>query len=509
MSQPVVAVVGGGLTGLAAALTLAGAQVSGGQSPPGPPCRVVLLEAEGRLGGRVRTEELAGQLIDVGPDAFLARVPEALALCQALGLGDDLVAPATGRAFIWTRGCLRALPEGLVLGVPTRLSSLARSGLVSRRGLARAALDLVLPRARLAGPDRSVGELVSARLGAEVLDCLVDPLLGGIHAGDCRRLSLGATAPQLASAAGSSRSLMQGLRAQAAGLQAAGQPGRGGGLEPEPEPCPGAEPALIPGTEGGAPALFLTLASGLGTLVEAMGAELVGRGVDLRTAAPVQRLDLVEGRWRLATPAGTVAADAVVLATPAPAAGRLVAPHAPAVASELGGIQHASVVVVSLLCPAAGIAHRLDGSGFLVPRREGRLMTACTWSSSKWPHLAQPGRALLRASAGRWGDDRALEMEDGDLVDHLCTELAEAVGLKEAPIATRVTRWPSAFPQYQVGHLERLARIEAGLANLGLAVAGASYRGIGLPACAAQGRQAAEATLARLHGLDRASRAAP
>jgi len=452
-TQPVVAVVGGGITGLSAAWTLAGA------------ARVVLLEASEHLGGKVRTEEVGGQPVDVGPDAFLARVPDAVDLCRAVGLGDDLVAPATGRAFIWSRGRLRPFPKGLVLGVPSALGPLARSGLLSPRGLLRAAFDRVLPSSPATG-DRSVGDLVTARLGREVLERVVDPLLGGIHAGDSRELSLATTAPQLVSAAARSRSLMRGLATQA---------GRG---------------TVVSGP------VFLSLSSGLGSLVERLRADLVGQGVDVRMACPVRRLQRVGDSWRLGTPAGVVDADAVVLAVASPVAARLVASQAPGPAAELEGIDYASVVVVTLAYPASGVPHPLDGSGFLVPRTEGRLMTACTWSSSKWPHLARPGRVLLRVSAGRWGDDRALAMTDGALVDRLHAELAEALGLHARPLAARVTRWPGAFPQYRVGHLDRLARIEAGLAALpGLVVGGAPYRGIGLPACVAQGRRAAEAVL--------------
>ncbi|PZS23545.1 MAG: protoporphyrinogen oxidase [Acidimicrobiales bacterium] len=466
VERPVVAVVGGGITGLSAAWTLAGGAA-----------RVVLLEAADRPGGKVLTDEVGGQPVDVGPDAFLARVPDAVDLCRAVGLGDDLVAPATGRAFIWSRGRLRPLPKGLVLGVPTALRPLAQSGLLSPWGLLRAALDRVLPPTVAVG-DRSVGDLVASRLGREALDRVVDPLLGGIHAGDSRELSLATTAPQLESAAARSRSLMTALAAQ-------GRNGQGG------QNAQGGQ-----GMAAASGPVFWSLASGLGTLVERLRVELSRRGVELRMGTAVQSLDRVGDRWRVRTPGGAVDADAVVLAVPSPVAARLVAPHAAGAAAELEGIDYASVVVTSLVYPNSGVRHPLDGSGFLVPRTEGRLMTACTWSSSKWPHLARPGRVLLRVSAGRWGDDRALAMGDGTLIDRLHTELAAALGLHARPLAVRVTRWPHAFPQYRVGHLERVARIEAGLAELpGLAVAGAAYRGVGLPACVSQGRRAAEAVL--------------
>jgi len=448
--RPRVAVVGGGITGLATAWFLRDT------------ADVVLLEAADRLGGKIATSELAGVPVEAGPDTFLARVPEAADLCRAVGLGDDLAAPATGKAFLWSRHRLRPLPDGQVLGVPTRLRPLVRSGVVSPAGTARAALDLVLPR-RPRGPDPSVADVVGTRLGREVLDRLVDPLVGGIHAGRSDRLSLAATAPQLAAGAAASRSLVLGLRRQRAGAPSDDRP------------------------------VFLGVAGGMERLVDRLRGGL--GAVEVRTGARVRSIERHrEGRgWWLAGPG--VHADAVVVTVPAFAAADLVRAACPAAATALDAIAYASVAVTTLAYRPEAVRRELDGSGFLVPRVEGRLMTACTWSTSKWPGLRRSGLVLLRPSAGRFGDERALALDDGDLVEALHRELAASVGVTEPPVASLVTRWAGAFPQYEPGHTALVGRIECAMASAmpGVVVAGAAYRGLGIAACVRQAEQAARA----------------
>jgi oxygen-dependent protoporphyrinogen oxidase len=457
-----VVVVGGGITGLAAAWELS--QTAGA----GRPVRVTVLEAGTRLGGKIDSQDLAGEPADAGPDAFLARVPDAVALCQELGLGEELVAPSTNSALIWTRGHLRRLPDDTVLGVPTRLRTLGASKIVSLAGLARASFDLVLP-ADASARDCSVAALIDARFGLEVRQRLVDPLLGGIHAGSTEHLSLAATAPQLDAARREHRSLLRGLR-------------------PPPRE-PGAAPTAV----------FLAPRHGLGQLVQALSRQLTERGVELRTAAPVDKLERAEGRWQVGTPHGPVVADAVVLTVPSFVAADLVASQLPDTATELDAVEHASVVIVTLAYPSNAVSMTPGVSGFLVPRVDGRLMTACTWLSAKWPHMRRPGQTLLRVSAGRWGDERALDLSDDELVGRLRTELDDAMGITAPPEAVTVGRWPRSFPQYQVGHLERVARIQAALAGEpGLVTAGASYEGVGIPACVGQGRRAARAVLDQL-----------
>ena len=440
--RPRVAVLGGGITGLADAWYLRDT------------ADVTVLEGSDRLGGKIRTERFAGVDLDVGPDSFLARVPYAADLCRELGLGDDLVAPATGKAYLWTRGKLRPFPEGLVLGVPSRLGPLARSGIVSKRGVARAALDAVLPN-RPCGDDRTITEVVAGRFGNEVVDRLVDPLLGGIRAGRSDRLSLATNAPDVAFAA-TYGSLAKGLRKHLAG---AGKP------------------------DG---PVFLTLRQGLGALVERLEKELRAHGVDIWRETPVAWLERDDdGRYRVGP---DVVADAVIVALPAPAAARVLEHGRADLAAALRGVHHASVVTVTMAFPKMA----LDGSGFLVPRVDGHLLTACTWLSAKWAHLDAGAHTLLRASAGRFGDERALHLDDNALVERVQRELVDAMGVKHDPIESRVDRWHDAFPQYEVGHAARVMRIEGALHDLpGVVVAGAAYRGIGIASCVQQGAQAA------------------
>lgn len=462
-----VVVVGGGIAGLAAAHELAGHGLE-----------VAVREAGDALGGKIRTEAFAGAALDVGPDAFLSRRPEAVELCRALGLGDELVAPSAGAAFVWVGRHLRRLPAAMVLGVPTRLGPLVRSRVLSPPGVVRAAVEPLLPGRPLADDDAALGALVRRRFGTEVHQRLVDPLVGGITAGDTDRLSVEVVAPQLAAAARRHRSLGIGAR----------KAGAGG------DPLPGATPP------------FLTLPGGLGRLVEVLGEHLAGAGVDVRTADAVSSLRLgphggyvVEGR------SGPTVADAVVLAAPTPVAARLVGPHAPDSAATLAAIEYASVTLVAFAFPTAAVGRRLDGSGFLVARGQGRLMTACSWTSSKWPHVASDDRVVLRVSAGRSGDDRADRLSDEALVVALRLELAEALGIVGPPLEVGVTRWREAFPQHAPGHRRRIAAVESGLAHRlpGVALAGAALDGVGLPACIASGQAAARTALA--HALGRGS----
>jgi oxygen-dependent protoporphyrinogen oxidase len=420
-----VAVVGGGITGLTAAYRAAQAGH-----------RVTLFEAGDRLGGKLITSEFDGRPVDEGPDAFLARVPHAVELCRELGLADELVAPATGQAFVWTRGRLRPLPEGLVLGVPTDLPALARSGILSWAGMARAGLDVVLPASRL-GDDPSVAAVVTARFGREASERLVEPLLGGIHAGRADGLSLASTAPQLA--ASQHRSMLLGLR--------------------------GTRPSL----DG---PVFLSLQGGMGRLAECLAERIEQAGVDVRLGHPLAALP---------------AADMVVLTTPARATAALLDPVSPDAAAELRRIPHASVVLATLAYPAHAFPAPLAGSGFLVPRVDGKLMTACSFGSNKWPHWSRPGQVVLRVSAGRAGDERAMALSDEDVVAALHTELGQALGVTSPPTARRVTRWVDGFPQYAPGHAARVARIEAALARDAARVrlAGAALHGVGIPACIA------------------------
>jgi oxygen-dependent protoporphyrinogen oxidase len=482
-----VAVIGGGIAGLSAAWELTCAA---------PGTRVVVLEADDRLGGKLRTGEIGGRAVDLGPDAFLARRPEAVALCRELGLGDELVSPGARGAFVWARGQLRALPAGLALGVPTRLSPLARSGILSPAGVGRAAVDLLgwSPRRRAPahdGTDLPVADITRRRLGRQVTERLVDPLIGGIHAGDTTQMSTAAVFPALLEAAARPGSLMRALRpaASAATPAAVGTPG-------------------VSGAPEGEPPVFYTVRGGLARLVDALASSLRARGVEVRLRTPVEHLaqrdargvpgdgEEIGGRWAVRTAADTVECDGVVIATPAGSAAALLDPVDHAVAAMLEKIAYSDVTLVTMRFRAASVERALEGTGFLVPAATRCLITACTWLTSKWPELQRPGDVLLRASAGRFGDDRASAMSDDEIVERVLEELGPMLGLRAGPTESIVTRWTGAFPQYAVGHVERVRSIEESVAHLpALALAGAALHGVGIPACIASGRQAAHTVL--------------
>jgi oxygen-dependent protoporphyrinogen oxidase len=453
------AVVGGGIAGLVAARELGAA---------GAP--VVLFEASERLGGKIRTDALEGLRVEAGPDSFVAREPAAKNLSVDLALGEELVEPAAFGAHVWIGGRLRPIPPSFVLGLPTDPLGLLRSRLLTPVGMLRALGDLVLP-GRLRGPDVSVGSLVRRRFGSEVLDRLVDPILAGTRAGRADDMSLAAAAPPIDAAARRGRSVLVGLLRE----------------------------RRAAGGESGPPS-FLGLRSGMERLVERLGAELSGT-VDLRTATEVEGVATSDGFYRLQHSGGEEDARAVVVATPAYAAARLLASLSPEASRELGSIPYASVGIVNLLYPPEAVRLPRAGSGILVPSSEGRLLAGCTWTSRKWPHLAPPdGGSLIRCFVGRGGEEPSLELEDAGLVERLHGELVAALGLRAAPRAWRVTRWVRGIPQYAVGHSDRMDLVEAALARWpGIALAGAAYRGSGLTECIAQGQAAARRVLKARH----------
>jgi protoporphyrinogen/coproporphyrinogen III oxidase len=433
-----VAVVGGGIAGLAAAWELRAH------------ARLTVFEPAA-LGGRIHTGLFEGRPVDCGPDAFITRVPYALELCEELGV-EDLVAPQEGRTLLWWQGRLRTLPDGLVLGAPKHLLPLATSGLLSPLGLIRAAADLVLPRTPVDG-DVSVRDLIAHRFGPEVADRLVDPLVGGIHAGRIHALSAEATVPQLVAAAGSSRSLLLGLRRMGAGAPSG--------------------------------PTFLAPRRGLGALVDRLVEQLARAGVDF-VAAPVGGLDRDGRTWRTG-PSGEPF-DAVVIATGATEAAHILGSGAP---SGLSNMAAASVVLVTLGYGPVEVPAGANGA--LVPPQSGWLMTACSFGSAKWPHWAGPGRTVLRVSAGRGGDNRAMDLSDDQLVDRLSEEVGTALNVAEVPDQWRVSRYPNSFPQYRVGHARLVGDVTEGLRKThpGVVLCGAAYHGAGIPACIASGRGAA------------------
>jgi protoporphyrinogen/coproporphyrinogen III oxidase len=461
-----VVVVGGGISGLAAAWELSGAA----RTQPEPP-EIVVLEESDRVGGMLRSDDLAGRVVDMGADGFLGRRPEAVELCREVGLEDRLVPIAARGASVWSRGRLRMLPEGHVMGIPTRFWPTARSGILGIGGSLALARDALLPRPDVRGPlgDRAVGPLVARKLGRRVVDQLADPLIGGIHAGAVDDMSAAAVFPPLLAAAHRRGSLMRSLRAET----------------PEPDP------------DG--PPLFWAIDGGMAAMVDALAAALRRRGVTLELSSAVDSLARDGSSWTLSS-SREVRADAVVLALAAPVTARLLQPHDDEAAALLASIDYASITVVTFRAPHDCVPGDIAGTGFLVPRRpapKGRepwAVTACTYLDRKWPHLARDGEVLLRASLGRIDDTRAQEWTDEVCAERAWEELGALAGLTGQPIEWAVVRHPQAFPQYRVHHLLRTAGVEAAVARLGgLSVAGSAYRGVGIPACIASGRAAARA----------------
>ncbi|MEU7580372.1 protoporphyrinogen oxidase [Streptomyces sp. NPDC041068] len=461
-------VIGGGIAGLAAAHRLLSTD---------PRTRVTVLEASDRLGGKLHAGEIAGVGVDLGAESMLARRPEAVALAREVGLADRLQPPATATAAIWTRGALRPMPKGHVMGVPGDASALA--GVLSEEGLHRIERDRELPPTEV-GDDVAFGEYVAARLGREVVDRLVEPLLGGVYAGDAYRISMRSAVPQLFEAARTHDSLTEGVRAIQARAAAHQQSGP----------------------------VFMGIDGGIGRLPLAVAESVRARGAEILTNTPVTELLRTADGWRVVTESGLYEADAVVVALPAPAAARLLDTVSPAAAAELRTVEYASMALTTL-------AYRRDeidlpeGSGFLVPPVDGHTIKASTFASRKWGWIDRqdPDLLVLRTSVGRYGETKVLERDDADIVDVSRRDLREATGLTATPVAARVTRWDNGLPQYPVGHHARVARIRAHVAELpGLAVCGAAYDGVGIPACVASANAAVDQLAGDLTGVQELTR---
>lgn len=448
---PHVVVVGAGFTGLLAARRAAQAG-----------CRVTVVDAAERVGGLVRTQLIAGRPIDVGSEATHLMYPQVGALIDELGLRESMAIAQRGTSWLWTPRGLRPLPDGVGPAGPTRLRPVLRSRVMTAPGLLRAGLEpIVAGRHRLAiDQDLSVGEFVASRFGAQVADRLVDPLLGSLHSGDVQRLSLRACAPSLVPAASCGGSLLRASRAARAAR--AGRP----------------PPAMS----------FVSWPQGLGRLTDALLADLPIDAVAVRLRQRVTALVPASSGYQLHLD-GTahLDADGVILAVPAAQAAELLRPLVPQAADGFAQTPTASVATVVLGVPTQSV-HRVPAmraNGLLVPSAERTLLKASTFLSNKWAHLQDPDIFWLRMSAGRAGDDRLATLEDDALVGHLLRELRTFTNLDAHPDVVHVERWPAAMPQLIVGHNARIAAARAALTHAlpGVAVAGASYDGVGLASC--------------------------
>lgn len=500
-SQRAIAVIGGGIAGLAAAHRL---------TEVAPEARIILFEAGDRLGGMLQTDHRDGYLVERSADMFITSPAWALDLCQRVGLADELISTDDRyrKAFVMRQGKLVPVPAGFALLQPARIWPVLTTPLLSWRGKLRLALEYFIPRRRrvpssaagapghspdLAAPSSSDAELTTPfideslasfarrRLGREAFERLVQPLVGGIYTADPEKLSVAATLPRFLEMEREYRSLIR------AAFQERKTHARMKASEPH-EPASGARYGM-----------FVAPRQGMSSLIEGICRRLTS--VEVRLHAPVERLEpTAQGRWRVVAGASTDANyfDAVIVATPAPVTARLLGPDAKLLSGELREIQYAGIVIVALGYWRAQIAHPLDGFGFVVPAVERRRILAASFASVKFAGRVPDERVLIRVFIGGALQPELLERDDDDLQSLAHEELSELLGINGEPELTTIARWKNAMPQYHVGHLDRVAHIEARAAKLpGLQLAGSAYHGVGIPHCIRSGQQAAERAVSR------------
>jgi protoporphyrinogen/coproporphyrinogen III oxidase len=477
-----VLVVGGGVSGLAAAHRLLELQAAGGE---GRPPEVLLLEASGRLGGTVRTERRGGFLLEGGPDSFISEKPAALELARRLGIEGRVIETneAHRRSFVVRAGRLRPTPEGFHLLAPARLWPFLTTDIFTWRGKARMALDLLLPRrAPDDEDDESLARFVRRRFGQEALERMAQPMVGGIYTADPEQLSLRATMPRFLEMERQRRSLILAMR-----RNARRQNGRQSGAS------------------GARYGLFLSFDEGMQVLTDAVAARLPQTSLRLHTKAEEVVFEREARRWLVRTHGGeTLEADAVCLALPAYASARLLRATDAALSDELDAIPYASTATVNLAYRRADIPHPLDGFGFVVPFAERRSALACTFTSVKFPSRAPGGHALLRAFVGGALQPEMFGLGDEEMLAAVRRDLRDLLGVEAAPLFAHVERWPRSMAQYHVGHLRRLARIDERLRDLpGLRLCGNAYTGAGVPDCVRGGEESAAAIHESFRPADR------
>lgn len=471
MSNPrTVVIVGGGISGLSTAFALQERAAAAGQ-----PLRCTVVESAHSWGGKILTRRTGEFVTEAGPDSFLAQKPAGLELCAKLGLADQLInTNETGKkAFVWSRGRLHELPEGLVTFVPKQLGPFLRSGLLSWVGLARMGCDMFVPRGP-AQSDESLAAFFRRRFGSQAFERVLEPLMAGIYAGDADQMSLKATFPRFYELEQEYGSIVRGMMAARKKMP--------------PRPAGGPKRTM-----------FVSLKNGLGDLVTALADRLTKQGGELRVGCKVEALRVRShqlGRWMydlILQDGGALSTESLVLATPAYVSAELLRPLTPIAGGLLELIPYASTATVTMAYPASSVTGVVEGFGFVVPRAEGKDLIAATWTSLKWPHRAPADQVLVRCYVGGVGREAILELDDAALIQRVRAELSTLCGLSAVPHYTSVNRWHKAMPQYTIGHLDRLNQLEAALSRYpGLILTGAAYRGVGIPDCIRDGVLAAE-----------------
>jgi oxygen-dependent protoporphyrinogen oxidase len=462
-----VAIVGGGITGLATAYYL--------QRDGRGAVDYTLIESSPSFGGKIVSSRENGFVVEGGPDSFITQKTAAIELCRELGLGDQLMNTndAARKVFVWSRGRLRPMPEGVMLIVPTKITPFLKSSLISWPGKLRMGMDAFIPPRRDDG-DETLAHFVRRRLGAEALDKIAEPMIAGIYVADAENLSLKSTFPRFLDLERKHGSLIRGMMRQRRTTN--GSNGRSG-------------------SDHSATSMFMTLRGGLQEMTEALVNELNPEA--LFTNRGVVTLTRDAGSYELTLGDGKrVRADAVVLAAPAYVAADLLRTMDSALASKLQQIRYVSTATVSFGYKRAEVTHPLEGFGFVVPRSERRKIIACTWSSTKFNGRALAEFVLLRAFVGGADRESLAEQDDATIADMARDELREMMGIMAAPVLTRVYRWHKANPQYEVGHQDRVAEIDQHTAQHdGLYIAGAAYHGVGIPDCIQDGARVAKQIL--------------
>ncbi len=466
-------IVGGGIAGLSTAFALQ-EQAAKAEFP----LSITVIEAGWSWGGKIATHRVGELVIERGPDSFLSQKPAGLELCAKLGLTDRLVNtnPSGQGAFVYSRGKLRQLPEGLVLFVPSKLGPFLRSGLLSLPGILRMGADLVLPRQHVKG-DESLAAFFRRRFGAEAFERLIEPLMAGIYAGDAEQMSLRATFPRFIELERKHGSLIRGMLAGRRNAASSGQ-------APQAGPSPRT--------------MFVTMKNGMDELVQSLVGRVERAGATLQPGRRVQSLRAPSVRSKVWTydlvleDEGVVTADVVVLAVPAYAAAPLIRPHSRPAAEKLDAIPYATTATVSLAYATTDLGPQVRGFGFVVPRAERRDLIAATWTSLKWPHRAPPSQTLIRCYLGGVGREQALALDDDALVRRVRDELRTMAGMTAEPAYADVSRWERGMPQYTIGHPSRLEALQVALNPYkGLYLTGAAYRGVGIPDCIKDGSDTA------------------